>query len=178
MPAYYTRGGDKGDTYACDQQRASKASQRVAAYGDVDELNAAIGLARAACKDNWIDSILKRLQGELFVLGADLSAPGGKVPRITVTHVKGLESDVDAIAKEIGELRHFILPAGTELATRLHLARAVCRRAERDIVVLTEKEKIGDQVIPYINRLSSLLFVLARLANKKAKVKDVEWKAV
>jgi len=175
MSAYYTRGGDKGETYVCDRQRASKASQRVAAYGDVDELNAAIGLARAACKDKGIDRILERLQRELFVLGADLSAPGGKVPRITVTHVKRLESDADVIAKEIGELKHFILPAGTELATRLHLARAVCRRAERSIVVLAEKEKIGDQVVPYINRLSSLLFVLARLANKHAKVKDVEW---
>jgi len=175
MPAYYTRGGDKGETYVCDRQRASKAGLRVAAYGDVDELNAAIGLARAACKDKEIGSILKRVQGELFVLGADLSAPGGKVPRITVTHVKGLEDGINRIAKVIGPLRHFILPAGTELAARLHLARAVCRRAERDIVVLTEKEKIGNQVVPYINRLSSLLFVLARLANKKAKVKDVEW---
>lgn len=176
MPRYYTRTGDKGQTFISDAQRGPKTSPRIAAYGDADELNAAVGLARAACKDKEIAGILERLQRELFVLGADLATKSGrKVPRIGQEHLKQLEADVDRMAQEIGELRHFILPAGTELAARLHLVRAIARRAERSIVVLAEKEKIGEHIVPYINRLSSLLFVLARLANKRAKVKDAEW---
>ncbi len=178
MP-YYTRAGDKGKTGICDQERMSKSSSRIAAIGDVDELNAATGICRAACDDKEIADALERVQNELFVLGADIAAPLDskfKATRLEKGHTERMEKDIDRIAEEIGELKNFILPGGTELAARLHLARTVCRRAERSINLLAEKEKINPEDLPYINRLSSLLFVLARLANKRANVKDIEWK--
>lgn len=179
MP-YYTREGDKGETGLCGlPAKVSKTSPRVAACGDVDELNAAIGMCRTFCRDKDICLTLAEVQNELFILGSDLSAPLDakfETKRIAPHHTERLEKEIDNIAKEIGELTHFILPAGTELSARLHFARAVCRRAERSILRLAEKEEINKADVPYINRLSSLLFVLARLANERAKVKDIEWK--
>lgn len=178
MP-YYTRAGDAGKTGICDLNRVKKTSPRIGAFGYVDELNSSIGFCRTACKDREIDGILERTQNELFTLGADLSTPLDskfKATRLGKEQTERTEKDIDRIAEEIGELKRFILPGGTELAARLHLARTVCRRAERSMNMLAGKEEINQADLPYINRLSSLLFVLARLANKRAKVKDVEWK--
>ncbi|MFH0829811.1 MAG: cob(I)yrinic acid a,c-diamide adenosyltransferase [Candidatus Aenigmatarchaeota archaeon] len=178
MP-YYTRAGDAGKTGICDQNRISKASQRIAAIGDVDELNSVIGLCRTICKDSQIDEILGHVQNGLFVLGSDLAAPldsRSKAVRMDKGQTERLEKDIDDIMLDVGELQNFILPSGTELAVRLHFTRSLCRRAERAVCTLAEKEKINPADLPYINRLSSLLFVLARLANKRADVKDVEWK--
>jgi len=178
MP-YYTRAGDEGKTGICDQNMVSKTSPRVGAFGYVDELNSSIGFCRTACKDRETDGILERIQNELFTLGADLCTPLGstfKTVRLGKEQTERMEKEIDGITVEIGELKKFILPGGTELAARLHLARTVCRRAERSMNVLAEKEKINPADLPYINRLSSLLFVLARLANKRANVKDVEWR--
>jgi len=178
MP-YYTRAGDAGKTGICDQSKVSKTSPRIGASGYIDELNAAIGLCRTACKDREIHNILERIQNELFTLGADLCTPLDSTfntVRLGKEQTERMEKEVDRIAEEIGELKSFILPGGTELAARLHLARTVCRKAERSMNMLAEKEKINPADFPYINRLSSLLFVLARLANKRANVKDVEWK--
>jgi cob(I)alamin adenosyltransferase len=178
MP-YYTRAGDKGDTGLCGvSKRVPKNSMRVAAYGDVDELNAAIGICRTFCKDKDICGTLFEVQNNLFVLGSDLSVPldaACEIKRLEAQQTNRLEEEIDEITKEIGELENFILPAGTELSARLHFARAVCRRAERLIVALSKKEKINPADLSYINRLSSLLFVLARLANKRGKVKDTIW---
>ena len=177
MP-YYTRAGDAGKTGICDQNRISKDSVRIAAIGDIDELNAAIGISRAACDDEPIARILEKIQNDLFVLGADIAAPSGsgyQNMRIGNGHTEWMEKEIDRIAAEIGELRTFILPGGCKMAAKLHLARTVCRRAERSINVLAKTDNVSLAVLPYINRLSSLLFVLARLANKRADVKDVEW---
>jgi len=177
MP-YYTRSGDKGYTGICDEKRISKSSLRVIAFGEIDELNSWIGLCRAVCKDKEIDKILGRIQSELFVLGADLAAPlksKFKVKRISEGQEKWMEEAIDKIAEEVGELKKFILPGGSELASRLYVARAVCRRAERAIVALSEKEEINRADLAFINRLSSLLFVLARLANKREGIEDIHW---
>ena len=173
MP-YYTGAGDKGSTGLCDKNKVPKSSERIAAIGEVDELNSAIGLCRCVCRDADVCGNLERIQSELFVLGSDLS--GAKDVSITAEHVKETEKEIDGITDEIGELKGFILPVGSELAARLHFARAVCRRTERVLCRLAEEEKVNETILPYINRLSSLLFVLARLANERAKIKDVEWK--
>ena len=178
MP-YYTGEGDTGETGICDEGRLKKSSPRVKAIGDVDELNSALGMCRAACKDKDIVGIINEIQCELFIVGADLAAPSGskmESGRILPKHTKRVECEIDGIAKEVGELKCFILPGGTDLASRIHFARAVCRRAERTIVSLSEKESVNNEIMRYINRLSSLLFVLARMANERAKVKDIECK--
>lgn len=173
MP-YYTREGDEGKTGLCDAKKVAKTSSRIVAIGEVDELNSVIGLCRCLCRDKDICGNLERIQNELFILGSDLA--NAKGVSITDAHVKETEREIDGITEEIGELDKFVLPFGTELAARLHFARAVCRRVERSICRLAEKEKVSAEVLQYINRLSSLLFVLARLANERGKVKDVECK--
>jgi cob(I)alamin adenosyltransferase len=178
MP-YYTGGGDEGATGLCDSKKVSKHSPRVVVFGEVDELNSFIGWCRVASKDKDENAILQRIQNDLFVLGSDIAAPLGseyESVRITEKQIKWMEEAIDGITKEIGEQKCFILPGGSELAARLHMARAVCRRAERVIVLLSGKEKINETDLPYINRLSSLLFVMAKMANERAKVKDIEWK--
>ncbi|MEM5814416.1 MAG: cob(I)yrinic acid a,c-diamide adenosyltransferase [Candidatus Aenigmatarchaeota archaeon] len=172
MP-YYTGAGDKGDTGLCGGAKVSKGSEIIAAIGEVDELNSAIGLCRCVCRDADICGNLERIQNELFVLGSDLS--GAKGISITDKQLKETEKEIDGITEEIGELKGFILPMGSELAARLHFARAVCRRAERAICRLADEKKVNEAIPPYINRLSTLLFVLARLANERAKIRDVEW---
>jgi len=179
----YTGAGDKGETrlFGCPTPMA-KDSPRVTAYGTVDELNAFIGVCRASNKDSEIDGILAKVQSELFVVGSDLAAPldaetTKKIPRIDDNHIKSMELTIDDIASRLEEIRKFVLPGGSSGAAHLHLARAVCRRAERDIVTLAKKEKINPHIIAYINRLSSLLYALARLANQKARVEEVLWES-
>ena len=176
----YTRTGDKGETGLFGAGRVSKASLRVDAYGDVDETNSQIGLVRSFAKDEKIAEILESLQEDLFTLGSDLATPlhipaRKSAPQITADNVKRLENIIDEIEEHNAPLRKFILPVGSNTASLLHVARTVCRRAERKVAALKEKEAINEQCLIYLNRLADLLFVLARSANKREDIEDVEW---
>ncbi|EKN01124.1 cob(I)yrinic acid a,c-diamide adenosyltransferase [Acidocella sp. MX-AZ02] len=168
----YTRGGDQGETSLGNGARVAKSSARIAALGEVDEANAAIGLARLEGAGP-IDAILARIQNDLFDLGADLCTPiredeaPGAALRIVPAQVAWLEARIDAVTAELAPLTSFILPAGSAGAARLHFARTVARRAERAVVALLEipDEPVNRLVLAYLNRLSDLLFVLARAAN-------------
>ena len=173
----YTKIGDKGSTQLGDGKIVNKNSLRVDAYGSVDEANATIGLSilRTNIK---IKKILKIVQNDLFDLGADLCIPDKKNTqklKITKDRVDYIEEKIDNFNKELSSLNSFILPGGSESSTYLHIARTVTRRAERKIVTLSKKEKINPIIIIYLNRLSDLLFVLARYTNNKGK-KDILWK--
>ena len=184
----YTRNGDKGETGLGDGSRRSKSDARVAAMGDVDEANSAIGLALLAVSnasdaaDLAIEPMLQRIQNDLFDLGADLCLPRqpheapGAVLRIAPSQVRALEKAIDALNERLHPLRSFVLPGGTPAAAALHQARAVSRRAERTLVALAsiEGEEVGEAVLAYINRLSDYLFVAARAANDFGK-SDVLW---
>jgi len=157
----YTRGGDRGETSLGDGSRVSKLHPRVAANGDVDELNSFVGLAIAAA-DGAVLDVLLRVQNELFDVGADITVPTGEdALRVTQAQVDRLEADCDTFNAELEPLKSFVLPGGGELAARLYLARAVCRRAERSVLAAD----VGALPAIYINRLSDLLFILARTAN-------------
>ncbi len=180
----YTRTGDDGTTALGDGTRLPKYDLRVAAYGTVDETNATIGVARHALEPGHedVDTALKRIQNDLFDLGADLCVPdrGKELPyeplRITHDQVVWLETEIDRMNGELRPLTSFVLPGGTAAASALHLARTVCRRAERHIVELAvrEAEPVSDPVIRYMNRLSDLLFVASRYVNGKGS-QDVLW---
>ncbi len=174
----YTRGGDKGQTSLGNGSRVSKDDIRVDAYGDIDELNAIIGVARLQC-NNAADEILSRLQNDLFDVGADLCTPIEENPkypplRVTEEQVIRLEEEIDSLNSELSPLNSFILPGGSQQSAHLHHARTVCRRAERRMVSLAAVENINDISIRYVNRLSDLLFVLARYLNEKG-ASDVLW---
>jgi cob(I)alamin adenosyltransferase len=178
----YTRSGDAGTTRLASGAQVSKADARVEAYGAVDETNACLGLARIHTRDGGdFDALLARLQNELFDLGADLAtpaaadeAPGSRL-RILDSQVARLEGEIDALNAELPELKSFVLPGGTEAAAALHLARTVCRRAEREAVRLVEAgESVSGPALRYLNRLSDLLFVAARYANDKGAA-EVFW---
>jgi len=205
----YTKTGDRGETGLVGGRRVPKDDLRIAAYGDIDELNAILGQCRAinggrvldggvgagkgrAADRDWsakLEKMLRRLQHELFDLGADLATPLDSkvpVPRVQKKQVTNLEKWIDAIAEEVAPLKCFILPGGCELAAQLHVARTVCRRAERAIVALGRRreaeragagghEEIGENVVKYVNRLSDLLFMMARLANKIEGVGEEKW---
>jgi cob(I)alamin adenosyltransferase len=180
----YTRTGDAGDTGLATGERVRKFDARVSAYGDVDEANACLGLVRLhTAGDLHLDPILARVQNELFDLGADLATPeregrelGWEPLRITAAQVERLEADIDALNAEIAPLTSFVLPAGTAAASALHLARTVCRRAERSAVRLADDpaEQVSTNALKYLNRLSDLLFVMARHANGRGEL-DVLW---
>jgi cob(I)alamin adenosyltransferase len=176
----YTRGGDTGETSLFDGTRVSKSEPRVAAYGEVDELNACLGVARAAGVDEPTAALLTHLQRDLFALGAVLADPNRRIAsRVTKAvigeaDVRRLERWIDELEEELPPLRHFILAGGTPAGAQLHLARAVCRRAERLIVALGS-DGIGPDTLAYVNRLSDLLFVLARVVNRRAGAEEVEW---
>ena len=176
----YTRNGDDGSTGLFGGERVSKHHLRVRAYGAVDETNSAVGLARAATEDPSFTGPLADVQHRLFDIGADLATPGDsqhrkKLPQITTDHLEEMEAVIDAALEEVPPLKKFVLPGGSELAARLHMARTICRRAERGCVGLAGQEPIGDQVVPYLNRLSDMLFALARLANHRDGCGDVTW---
>jgi len=159
----YTRGGDAGETSLGDGSRVSKLDPLVKAYGAVDELNSLLGWARVAAGEG-----LERLQNELFDLGADLSvpyAPGDGKLRVTQGYVGRLEADCDEANAPLPELRSFVLPGGSEAASRLHVARAACRRAEREVLEAARSRPVNPLAAVYLNRLSDLLFILARAAN-------------
>jgi cob(I)alamin adenosyltransferase len=179
----YTRGGDKGETSLSDGTRVKKHALRIEAIGAVDEANAAIGMARLQTGSHaqaGPDTMLGRVQNDLFDLGADISTPegggGAKDPlRILASQVERLEHEIDAMNTELQPLDSFVLPGGTELAAALHVARTVVRRAERLAVALAEKETVNPEAIKYLNRLSDHLFQLARTANDKG-LSDVLWR--
>ncbi len=180
----YTRTGDGGRTRLSTGEEVDKYNPRVEAYGAVDETNACIGLARLHTKDDAVlDPILERVQNDLFDLGADLAAPerGAPLPwealRILQGQVDRLEQELDSLNDQLDDLTSFVLPAGSPASAALHLARTVCRRAERATVYLAqiEGETVSEPVIRYLNRLSDLLFVASRWSNDKGKA-DVLWK--
>lgn len=167
----YTKTGDDGQTSLVGGKRVSKASPRVDSYGDVDELNSVLGISRSNIKDSELEDILITVQNDLFIMGGDLATPRDseyKVPRVTDEMVKAIENHIDKYLEEVGSLKEFILPGGDSGGAYLHLARTVCRRAERKVVELGKTEVINGSVMVYLNRLSDLLFVLARVDNKRS----------
>lgn len=179
----YTRTGDDGTTGLVDGSRAPKHSARMVAVGDVDEANSAIGLAAAALGETDRADALFRIQNDLFDLGADLATPAGEgedfepsdmVLRVVAGQVSWLEQAIDAATAQLEPLTSFVLPGGSESAARLHLARAIVRRAERSVVALSKEDAVNPQALAYINRLSDYLFVAARLANEQGRA-DVKW---
>jgi cob(I)alamin adenosyltransferase len=175
----YTRGGDAGETGLIGGQRVPKDDLRVEAYGAVDELNAHLGAARTIVRDRDLEEVFDRLQNRLFDLGAELATPKGaqKAPSaISAAEVKVLEGVIDLYQETLPPLREFILPSGNGLAAALHVARTVCRRAERRVITLHRREPLNAEILRYLNRLSDLLFVLARVANARAMIPDATWK--
>ena len=174
----YTRGGDGGETSLGDGSRVSKLDCRIGAFGTVDELNSALGVVLAGDVPEGLREPLTRIQNELFDVGADLSVPWGVTDRLRVEQamIDRLEQLCDAFNAELPELRSFVLPGGTEAAARLHVARTICRRAERDVLLGSEEVELNPLVLVYLNRLSDLLFILARSANAAAAVDEPLWK--
>jgi len=180
MPKMYTRTGDKGETGLLSGERVPKNSLRIEAYGTVDELSSWIGYARSLLKDKQVDEVLEKVQRDLFLVCADLATRPDKVrpqkaAQVTDTMVKHIEDAIDGLDAELPALSTFIVPSGTIAAAALHVARTVARRAERRTVTLAQQETLNPQVVPYLNRLSSLLFVLARIVNKRSAVEESKW---
>ncbi|MCC5828579.1 MAG: cob(I)yrinic acid a,c-diamide adenosyltransferase [Phycisphaeraceae bacterium] len=180
----YTRRGDDGLTDLFGGQRIAKYSLRVEAYGTVDEVNSAIGLALVCARDTELGPVLLEIQSRLFDLGAHLASPAreeesssdkGHVRRLGQAHIDELEARIDQVSASLPPMRHFILPGGCELAARLHLARTICRRAERHLAELAQESASEALPLVYLNRLSDLLFAMARRANQLAKVEDIPW---
>jgi len=164
-----TKKGDKGETSLLGGQRVPKHDPRIEAYGTVDELNASIGVALAYTKNKQTKKILHQALNDLFRIGAELAATGTKFtkfPKITAKHTSAIEKEVYSVERKLPKQKAFILPAGTESATHLHLARAICRRAERRVILCKEKFAVRQEIVKYLNRLGDLLFIYARLENK------------
>lgn len=159
--------------------RVSKSNDRIKAYGSVDEINSVLGIILSHKVDADIEKLLKKIQNELFVLGSDLSNPNmnDKKNRIMLTMIKDLEDSIDEFENELNPLSNFILPGGSHASSLVHFARTVTRRAETNVISLSEKEKINNQCQVYLNRLSDLLFVIARVLNKRSKILDVIWQS-
>ena len=175
----YTKTGDTGDTALFGGGRVGKEDERVEAYGQVDELNSVLGVARAEGLGE-MDALALELQNQLFTVGSVLATPQGSkaaqaIPKLSPDWVPAMERAIDAFDAEIPPLSQFILPGGTKAAAALHHARTVCRRTERRVVPLMRAGKIGADAITYLNRLSDLLFTMARVANHRAGVQDVPW---
>src|SRR5215218_824658 len=168
----YTKTGDDGTTGLFGGDRVRKSDARIECYGTVDELNAALGVAKVVAGDDPLGQAILRVQNELFVVGSHLSTPEGSpstrsLPLLDESMVGRLEMEIDAAEAELEPLRNFILPGGSELAARLHLARTVCRRAERVLVDFAMERPVAATIVTYVNRLSDWLFVMARLANRR-----------
>jgi cob(I)alamin adenosyltransferase len=176
----YTKTGDGGETSLLGGARVPKDHHRVAAYGDVDETNAAIGAVRALAQAP-LDQLLRGIQKDLFAIGALLADPTRRVATkrakaaVTASHVRRLEKAIDARETRLPPLRSFVLPGGTPTASLLHQARTVCRRAERSVVTLARDRPVDPKVVVYLNRLSDLLFVLARFENQRAGLDELRW---
>ena len=182
MAKIYTRRGDDGSTGLFGGPRVRKDDLRVAAYGDVDELNSSLGLAREELLSQAdLLSLVDALQSELFTLGAELATPDAQrapkeVPRIQPSHVERLEREIDRLTAELPPMTSFILPGGSRPGAALHLCRTVCRRAERKVVSLAESSSVSPAALAYVNRLSDLLFVMARAANLRSGGREIPWK--
>lgn len=174
----YTKTGDDGTTGLIGNIRVKKSNPRIAAYGTVDELNAALGMILSSKLGKDVQNLLTKIQNDLFVVGADLANPNlkNKSHRVTSEMVHFLEKEIDRLEEKLHKITFFILPGGDLAASQVHLARSICRRSEIDIVKLSETEKINNESLIYINRLSDLLFVIARTINKRKKISDVAWK--
>lgn len=176
----YTKTGDDGRTGLLGQGRVDKDSPRIEAYGTVDELNAALGVARTSKPDTEADAALAWIQGDLFAVGSALADPNPDGPfhhAVHAEHIAWLERGIDAMEAELPPLTRFILPGGTPAAAQLHLARTICRRAERRVIQLRHQpgESVSEALVVYLNRLSDFLFVLARMVNHRAGVEDTPW---
>ena len=174
----YTKTGDDGTTGIQGGKRISKSNLRIQAYGAVDEINASIGVVLSKKLDGDLDSLLQNIQNDLFVAGADLSNPdlSSSDKRVTSSMVENLEKNIDRMENDLEPLTNFILPGGHEIASLIHMSRTITRRAETQVIALDEKEKVNDECKKYLNRLSDLLFVMARLINKKNGFQDIIWK--
>jgi cob(I)alamin adenosyltransferase len=174
----YTRGGDAGETSLGDGSRVSKLDCRIGAFATVDELNAALGVLLAGDLPHEMRGPLERIQNELFDVGADLSVPWGVTDRLRIEQplIDRLEELCDRFNADLPELRSFVLPGGTEAAARLHVARTICRRAEREVLLGAQAVELNPFVLAYLNRLSDLLFILARAANAAAGRDEPLWK--
>jgi cob(I)alamin adenosyltransferase len=176
----YTKTGDRGETGLFGGPRVKKSDPRVEAYGEADELNAAVGAARAVVEDPEIDRQLAAIQDELFAVGAELATPAeakarAAIPPVDAAWTARLEAAMDAWDAELPPLRQFVLPGGTRTAAALHLARCVCRRAERRVVALAAEAEVSSALLAYLNRLSDFLFVAARVANHRARKDETPW---
>ncbi|GAB4550695.1 MAG: cob(I)yrinic acid a,c-diamide adenosyltransferase [Anaerolineae bacterium] len=175
----YTKTGDAGDTSLFSGGRVKKHHIRVETYGTIDELNSYLGMARSLHLPPRANAWLERIQNELFIVGADLATPMDSAPtwlkRLDAAPIAALESGIDELDLELEPLRAFILPGGVQAAATLHVARTVCRRAERLCVALTEESPINPNVLPYLNRLSDFLFTLARWVNLQAGESETKW---
>ncbi|MGI0077008.1 MAG: cob(I)yrinic acid a,c-diamide adenosyltransferase, partial [Nitrosopumilaceae archaeon] len=174
----YTKTGDDGTTGLQGGKRVLKSNLRIRAYGAVDEINATIGIILSSKIDDDITMMLSKIQNDLFVVGSDLSNPdlSNKKNRVTPEMVENLENNIDILEKELHPITNFILPGGHSIAAILHLARTITRRTETNVISLGEKEKVNDECKKYLNRLSDLLFVIARTINKRDEIKDIIWK--
>jgi cob(I)alamin adenosyltransferase len=175
----YTKTGDKGETALFGGERVPKDALRIEAYGSVDELNCVVGVIRSLKPHKSIDTILGKIQNQLFKLGADLATPfvhkSAYITRIKKSDSTMLEKIIDKLEVQLEPLKSFILPGGSIVASHLHLARTVCRHVERNVVSLSRNENIGEDVVVYLNRLSDLLFVMARYANHLDGNEEVKW---
>lgn len=175
----YTKTGDTGDTSLFGGKRIPKSSIRIDAYGTVDELNAQLGVIRALKPFADVESILAKIQNQLFILGADLATPLDVTPtnvkRIKQNEIQFLETTIDQLDSQLEPLKSFILQGGSIVSAQLHVARAICRRAERLVDALGRKETIGEFPLIFLNRLADLLFVMARYVNKLAEIEETKW---
>lgn len=174
----YTKTGDAGETGLFGGPRVKKHDPRIEAYGTIDELNAALGLVRCDLPPGEVESLLSQIQSELFDVGAQLATPDPAKHQMQLlgqAPIRNLEQAIDQFEAQLPLLKQFILPGGVRAAAGLHLARCICRRAERRMVALAESESISAELIVYVNRLSDLLFVLARAVNQQAGAPDVPW---
>lgn len=174
----YTKTGDEGETSLFGGQRVPKTDLRIDAYGTVDELNSCIGLARSHDPEKTIDAALHQIQNDLFILGADFATPAdreSKIERIDTVHITRLEEYIDHYQELLPPLKNFILPGGTPAASALHIARTVCRRAERAAIYCGSQMPVNKQAIIYLNRLSDLLFVFTRAENAAKSVQENRW---
>lgn len=188
MPKIYTKTGDAGKTGLWGGGRISKNHPKVRAYGEVDELNSVIGIVLSDLPKPLatLGATLSRIQEELFVVGAILATPANEQKRLTPPFDRGvpvedsenLEREIDRMTAELKPMKHFILPGGAPAASRLHLARTVCRRAEREVVALNEQDPVPSSLLVYLNRLSDFLFTAARWANYKLKSREIEWQGL